>query len=153
MNMINSERRSTSVPRATHRQDQTTPDHVTVASVSLSGLLKAKICSRNSKNIQGRNFLLVATHISLVPVPLPLVPGSTTFSQCCTRYHPSGTMVPLPFHPRGTSLIGKSVRDFIRRKGFKRIFDGFFLKTKGFLPKVYEIFGNEMPLAFIPLFL
>ena len=24
--------------------------------------------------------------------------------------------------------------------------DGFFLKTKGFLPKVYNIFGSEMPL-------
>ena len=45
----------------------------------------------------------------------------------------------LPF-PRGTSLIGNSVRDFFRTKGFTRIFDGFFLKTKGFLPKVYEIF-------------
>ena len=49
--------------------------------------------------------------------------------------------------PRGTSLIGKSVRDFFRTKGFTRIFDGFFLKTKGFLPKVYEIFGSEMPLG------
>ena len=48
---------------------------------------------------------------------------------------------------RGTSLIGKSVRDFFRTKGFMRIFDGFFLKTKGFLPKVYEIFGSEMPLV------
>ena len=41
---------------------------------------------------------------------------------------------------RGTLLIGKSVRDFSRTKGFIRIFEGFFLKTKGFLPKVYEIF-------------
>ena len=49
--------------------------------------------------------------------------------------------------PRGTSLIGKSVRDFFKTKGFIWIFDGFFLKTKGFLPKVYEIFGSEMPLA------
>ena len=51
------------------------------------------------------------------------------------------------FETRGTSLIGKSVRDFFRTKGFTLIFDGFFLKTKGFLPKVYEIFGSEMPLA------
>ena len=50
-------------------------------------------------------------------------------------------------NPRGASLIGKSVRDFFRTKGFKRIFDGFFLKTKGLLQKVYEIFGSEMPLA------
>ena len=52
-------------------------------------------------------------------------------------------------HPRGASLIGKSVQDFFRTKGFIRIFDGFFLKTKGFLPNVYEIFGSEMPLALI----
>ena len=36
MNMTNSGRRSTSVPRGTNGQDQTTPEHVTVASVSLS---------------------------------------------------------------------------------------------------------------------
>ena len=93
MNMTNSEWRSTSVHRETNGQDQTTPEHVTVASVSLSALLKAK----NSFY----KFLLVPSHKSLVPVPLPLVPGSTTFAQCCTRYHPSGTMVPLPLpcHP------------------------------------------------------
>ena len=50
--------------------------------------------------------------------------------------------------PRGTSLIGKSVRDFFKTKGFIGIFDGFFLKTKGFLPKVYEILESEMPLEF-----
>ena len=38
MNMTNSERRSTSVPRETNEQDQTTPELVTVASVSLSAL-------------------------------------------------------------------------------------------------------------------
>ena len=38
----------------------------------------------------------------------------------------------------------KSVRDFFRTV---RIFGAFFLKTKGFLPEVYEIFGIEMPLA------
>ena len=48
-------------------------------------------------------------------------------------------------HSEGTSLIGKSVRHFFRTKGFIRIFAGCFLKTKGFLPKVYEIFGSEMP--------
>ena len=53
MNMTNSEMRSMSVPRETNGQDQTTPEHVTVASVSLSALLKLKICSRNSKIIQG----------------------------------------------------------------------------------------------------
>ena len=48
---------------------------------------------------------------------------------------------------RGTSLIRKRIRDFFRTKGFTRIFNGFFLKTKGFLPKVYEIFGSEMSLG------
>ena len=57
------------------------------------------------------------------------------------------TSVPEFDKARGTSLIRKSVRDFFRTKGFIRIFDGFFLKTKGFLPKVYEIFWSEMPLA------
>ena len=47
----------------------------------------------------------------------------------------------------GQFTYWKSVRDFFRTKGFIRIFDGFFLKTKGFLPKVYEIFWSEMPLA------
>ena len=42
----------------------------------------------------------------------------------------------------------KSVRDFFGTKGFLRIFHGFFLKTKGFLLKVYEIFGSEMPLDY-----
>ena len=41
---------------------------------------------------------------------------------------------------RGISLLRKSVRDSPRTKGFLRIFDGFFLQTKGFLPKAYEIF-------------
>ena len=45
--------------------------------------------------------------------------------------------------------IRLSVRDFFRTKAFIRIFDGFFLKTKGFLPKVYEIFGSEMPLDLV----
>ena len=55
---------------------------------------------------------------------------------------------------RGTSLIGKGVRDVFRAKGFIQIFDGFFLKTKGFSPKVYEIFGSEMPLGEVsPIFL
>ena len=48
---------------------------------------------------------------------------------------------------RGISLLRKSVRDFFRTKGFLRIFDGFFLETKGFLPKAYEIFWSEMPLG------
>ena len=46
----------------------------------------------------------------------------------------------------GQFTYWKSVRDFFRTKGFIRIFDGFFLKTKGFLPKVYEIFWSEVPL-------
>ena len=50
-------------------------------------------------------------------------------------------------NPRGISLLQKSVRDFFRTKGFLRISDGFFLQTKGFLPKAYEIFWSEMPLV------
>ena len=95
--MTNSEMRSSSVLCETNGRDQTTPEHVTVASVSLSVLLKAK----NSFY----KFSLVPSHISLVPVPLPLVPGSTTFAQCCTRYHPSGTMAPLPCHPPSLQLL------------------------------------------------
>ena len=73
-------------------------------------------------------------------------------SKCCALPAVLATLVKHPatllsLKPRGTSLIEKSVRDFFRTKGFKRIFDGFFLRTKGFLPKVYEIFGSEMPLA------
>ena len=66
------------------------------------------------------------------------------------------------FHPivqvshknkKGVSLKGKRVRDFFRTKGFIGIFDGFFLKTKGFLPKVHEIFGSKMPIVyFLPFF-
>ena len=41
MNMTNSERRSTPARCETKRQYQITPGHVTMASVSLSALLKA----------------------------------------------------------------------------------------------------------------
>ena len=107
MIMTDSERRSTSVPREINGQDKTTPEHVTVASVSLSALLKAKNLFYKSQNHLWMKFLLVPSHITLVPVPLPLVPGSTTFAQCCTRYHPSGTMVPLPCHPPLMCQVGK----------------------------------------------
>ena len=46
-----------SVPHETNGQDQITPDHVTVASVSLSALLKAKICSRSSKTSMDETFI------------------------------------------------------------------------------------------------
>ena len=46
---------------------------------------------------------------------------------------------------RGTSLIGISVRDFFRTKGFIRIFDGFFLKTKGFYPRCTRFLGVKCP--------
>ena len=96
--MTNSERRSTSVPRETNRQDQIPPDHVTVASVSLSALLKAKISSRNSKTSMDE--IVIGTYSCKLGTGTPtLVPGSTTFAQYCTRYHPFGTMVPLPCHP------------------------------------------------------
>ena len=111
-NMTNSERRSKSVPRETSRQDQITPDHVTVASVSLSPLLKAKICSRNSKTSMDEIFIgtysyawyrypylwyQVPPHLhNIEPGTTPLVPwyhypvipppltsnGATTFCAC-----------------------------------------------------------------------
>ena len=34
---------------------------------------------------------------------------------------------------------------FFQNKRIYTGFDGFFLKTKGFLPKMYKIFGSEMP--------
>ena len=40
----------------------------------------------------------------------------------------------------GHFTLSKKRMRFFRTKGFLRIFGGFFLKTKGFLPKVYEIF-------------
>ena len=45
-----------------------------------------------------------------------------------------------PKWTRGVSLFRKSARDSFTTKGFLRIFGGFFLETKGFLPKVYERF-------------
>ena len=51
----------------------------------------------------------------------------------------------------GQFTCWKSVRDFFRTKGFMQIFDEFFLKTKGFLPEVYEIFWSEMPLGTLDL--
>ena len=96
MNMTNSERRSTSVPGEANGQDQTTPDHITVASVSLSALLKAKICSRNSKNIHRRNFNGTDTYM--------LGTGTPTFG---TRFHHNCTMLyqvpPLWYH--GTTTL------------------------------------------------
>ena len=51
VNMRISEKTSTSVPRETNVQDQTNPENVPITSVSPFALLKAKIFSRNSKNI------------------------------------------------------------------------------------------------------
>ena len=65
------------------------------------------------------NFLLVPTHISLVPVSLPLVPGSTTFAQW---YHPSGTMVALPCHPL-PEKCGKLRKVFCAVKAFSLVWN------------------------------
>ena len=51
----------------------------------------------------------------------------------------------------GLHSLEKAYEDFFRTRGFMRIFDGFSLKTKGFLPNVYEIFGSEMPGLLGPL--
>ena len=76
-----------------------------------------------------------------------ILPGNTTYK----KPYPTATIIPFGAKyyvcPRGTSFNGKSVRDFFRIKGFLRICDGFFLKTKGLLPKMYEIFESEMRLA------
>ena len=68
---------------------------------------------------------------------------SKTFIWSCTVLQ---THLPRVNITEGQFTYWKSVRDFFRAKGFIRIFDGFFLKTKGFLSKVYEIFWSEMPL-------
>ena len=49
---------------------------------------------------------------------------------------------------RGASLTRKSVRHFFRTREFFNDFR----ENKGFLPKVYEIFGSEMPLGFYGIF-
>ena len=96
--MRNSENLSSSFPCETNGEDQTTPEHVTVASVSLSALLKAKICSWISKNTNWRNFyryrLIKAWYRHTyfwyqVPRPLQnVVPGTGTIPLV-------GTTVPL----------------------------------------------------------
>ena len=54
--------------------------------------------------------------------------------------------------PWGKSLVRKSVRDFFRTKRFLQKFDGFSLKTRGFLPKAYVISseGNALRSADAP---
>ena len=106
MNMTNSERRFTSVPGEANGQGQTTPDHITVASVSLSALLKVKICSRNSKNIHRRNFNATDTY--------KLGTGTPTFG---TRFHHNCTILyqvpPLWYHGT-TTLPSPSIKFFPR---------------------------------------
>ena len=96
MNMTNSERRSTSVPRETDGQDQTTPEHVTVASVSLSALLEAKNLFQEFQNHPRTKLLLVPTR--------KLGTGTPTFG---TRFHHICTMLyqvpPLWYH--GTTTL------------------------------------------------
>ena len=51
-NVRNSQKTSsTSIFHETNGQDQTTPERITVASMSFSALLKVKICSRNAEKI------------------------------------------------------------------------------------------------------
>ena len=64
--------------------------------------------------------------------------GMLFISDCSDQSDVNGK--PLSNKPRGISHFRKSVRDSFTTKGFLRIFGGFFLKTKGFLQKVYEIF-------------
>ena len=108
--------RSTPVPHETNGQDLTTPDHVTMAPVSIAA---AKICSRNSKNIHGRIFIgtdsqrlgtgtttfwyQVPPHVhNAVPGTNPLVPWyrySVTLLYICPKsashegfFHSKGTV-------------------------------------------------------------
>ena len=55
---------------------------------------------------------------------------------------PERNLVLFPFGSpsEGQFTYWKSVRDFFKTIGYMRIFDGFFLEAKEFLPKVYEIF-------------
>ena len=65
---------------------------------------------------------------------------------------PSNQFIPVEFPI--FKLISKEVKNisdfshskkrtsFFRTKGFFHIFDGFFLKTKGFLPGAYEVLGE-----------
>ena len=90
MNMTNSEMRSLSVPRETNGQDQTTPEHVTVASVSLSVPLKLTIRSMDEIFIGTDSYKLGT--------------GTPTFG---TRFHHICTMLyqvpPLWYH--GTTTL------------------------------------------------
>ena len=64
------------------------------------------------------------------------------------RWHiPWESVAPFCHHQtRGAPHSMEKVYEiFSEQKEFMRIF-GLFLKTRGFLPKVYEIFGSEMPL-------
>ena len=105
MNMMDSERRSTSVPREINGQDKTTPEHVTVASVSLSALLKAKNSFYKSQNHLWMKFLLVPSHQSY-----NLGTGTPTFG---TRFHHICTMLyqvpPLWYH--GTTTLSPPSQD------------------------------------------
>ena len=87
-----------------------------------------------------KSFIQNALYVSFLGLPL-LSPFSCPMKMATNKGQSrDDTCKECFMRPRGTSLIGKSVRDFFRTKGFIRIFDGFFLKAKGFLPKVYEIF-------------
>ena len=50
--------------------------------------------------------------------------------------------------PEGHSTHWKKRARVFQHKRIYTDLDGSFLKTKGFLTKVYEIFGSEMPLGF-----
>ena len=79
-------------------QDLTTPDHIIPWHLCLCLRCKAKFFLGIPKTSMDEIFIGTDSY-KLCNGNLPLVPGSATFAQCCTRYHPSGTMVPLPCHP------------------------------------------------------
>ena len=102
VNIRNSKERSTSAPRKINGQDQTIPEHVTIASVSLSALSKAKFCPRNSKNICWQNCYWYRIIKAWYRYPyfwyqvlLPLqnvVPGTTPLKPWC--HYPVTTLLP-----------------------------------------------------------
>ena len=49
---------------------------------------------------------------------------------------------------QGRFTQSKRVLDFFGENGFLHILNGFFLKTEGFSPKMYELFGSHCPSLF-----
>ena len=86
------------------------------------------------------------TNVQLMGCASAEITESPLIEYCCRQKCLSCKRISIVCN-EGQFTCWKSVRDFFRTKGFMQIFDEFFLKTKGFLPEVYEIFWSEMPLG------